>query len=52
MLSANFLASAMSGVGSFKPEQVGVRRIAERARDRLIDPGADAKEPFDGSFAR
>src|SRR4029078_655361 len=37
--------------GSFKPKQVGIGRVTECARDRLVDPSANAEETFYRSLA-
>src|SRR3546814_20654923 len=40
------------GRRGFAPDQVGVRRIGQAARDGLVDAGLGAEEAFDGAFAR
>ncbi|CUJ65274.1 Uncharacterised protein [Achromobacter xylosoxidans] len=39
------------GRGGFAPDQVGVRRVGQAARDRLVDAGAGAEEAFHGALA-
>jgi len=39
------------GMRRLAPDQIAVRRVRQAARDRLIDPGLDAVEPFGRAFA-
>ena len=40
----------MFGLRSFAPDHIGIGRVTQRARDRLLNPGAHPEEPFRRAF--
>ena len=50
--SANFFANAEIRLAGLAPDHVGVRRVREAARDRLLDARLRAVEAFRGALAR